>query len=245
MNKFYELYDVIFGLRNEYKKSRKDLNNLKKYCSAKSDSVRNFYFYVNKDNKIICRVRKNNSNYYKIKDFVNNYRSISSDIYETGSRKYILDSKLPVGVSHLNYFKSTADNILNSEFSKNIKLKPTEIFPDSILEIEPSCIRFITVSDVNGQIVELKYRAIDDSIVIKIDGKYDPNDLKLIVEDIFKSWIPGNILNDYHKKTINNNIKEKELIVNNVEEINKNEKICYKLYSDNEYNALVRKIKQN
>lgn len=195
---YYMLSDIVFGLREEYKKNEERLNELTKYSMLKNQGHDLHFGVVGNhltydfilDSRNLCGINK--------KMLCGAILKKTRDYYKSDNILEITDS---------DSFNQEANDILNSEFNKNISLVSNINQVENVNEmvhINMNCgsIHLNLDSFLGLGPVSLHYFSMDDKLVFDIRkcGLFTMEAFSLLETSIFSLQIPS-----YHKKIIDDN----------------------------------------
>lgn len=211
---YYTLGQVILGLRDEYQKHQSDLRLLKDFCDVDEKKVADFRFSVfqpeNRQPELHCDYEPKQN---KIEKLIANFRKKTGS-YIYGKYKAILvtdnnsyhfcSNNYPVHIrkcySNMDKsFQEKTTEILNSDFSKNIKTKYIEIVNTEInyaLTIEQRLINlYIRESNNKFPRSVILYGPREDIISI---CSFDKKISSELIESVLEIKVPKEKLSNYH-----------------------------------------------
>lgn len=246
---YYELREVIMGLRDEYLKARRQLDELKQYVNVFSIYVNGIHFELFKDeNKkaelVACYEQKN-----KLLNFWFNHKYKGYDavfLKRDESDNYYIPAFYTALITNQEKFKEIKEQIRNSDFVDN--LWPT--YYDCLTTEDKRIIKnenamFYGVMDSGVKLsycdTTLKYDSLNDKFILEM---YSKNKNKTSDAEFIKKLlgikIPNDLLSQYHKDTIDNNPSRKKLITFSEEHPIK-KKAQYSIEDDGQKLVLTRK----
>ena len=225
-NDFYRFSEIVFGLRNEYIKNQKLLEELKQYISVNGENIDKVIISADIDLKgwhmIKLDILKKQSKILKILDYyayeifgilsqgepylklnkVNNEFEFGiDDYYKLLAQK----SNYNVEITDKKAFEEIAEEILNSEFMK-LQEVYKQLNPFQSISIEPHEIyMYGDFGDINShKFSSLTYMPTTDTIAAIPDCKHGIH----LIRKFFDTEIPKYIIPKAYQKIIDKNIQD-------------------------------------
>ena len=206
--------EIILGLRNEYQKNRKLLDELKLYCEYDDKKIKDFYFYIQgmkSNHELYCEIVKRRNLMQelgiKIKDLVigedlNHDAILTKDNNNSYYFVGLCDNyPICVDLSFMEKFSKAVDKVFESEFVRNININSGILFKDSGQSYSFN-ISYENISIYTMGLPKLYYNSRLDTIrAYSFNEKFLPSS----IYDILNFEIPSEKLKPYHITTINNN----------------------------------------
>ena len=130
---YYKFKQIILGLRNEYKKNEKALEDLKNYLPGEEEDIKNYNFYSfkhNNDRYVQLLLEKKQSMILKLLSYIQNMIITSNKSrvitiekgIKNGDKKLIVpnDDIDSLSDTERNSFYQAVNNILSSEFFESL-----------------------------------------------------------------------------------------------------------------------------
>ena len=254
MNKeSYTFSEIVFGLREEYQKNQKLLEELKKYIIVEGKNNDDYVLkteILRKIKLISLEINNKQSKLMKIIEYLSfKYLGIINDNYyepcyitKKDDNKYtfikdntvISNKNYNIEITDNNAFNDTADKILQSKIINNSHI---ELNPFQRIDINSNEISMYGRFDaINSKAFPtIKYNPNSDTIIALL---YD-NIPITIIEEFFNTKIPKNLIADDYRKIIDNNLENK-----NIKEINTTDKNSeLNIYETNKGIVLTKKRK--
>lgn len=225
---YYELREVIFGLRSEYLKNREKLKELRRLCISDDKKVKDFFFAIWEERgmnpELICEfIQKESKLSSKLKELMHLQtigKTSAICVKDNNDRYYIINPFYNASIIPRleKEFSLQADEILNSDFVKRIKISELTsgiTFNDSMISASLQT----TQERIDFSIYrENKYFNKFSSIYVANGDAIsfimlDKNIPATQLENIFYIRIPKNQFNDYQQDIIESNSSTKKQIV--------------------------------
>ena len=164
MTKNIEFVKVVAGLRKEYLKNKKRLDELKKLIEIDGNKYKDYYFYILKSNErieVCLHLLRNDKTF---RDFIKNRfaKDYPTNLVQLDGRgKYIINTSDDVQINDRERFNTLVselqnDPYLNSNFNITSKVSPTATFRivadgirfDEFDNDDPSSIRYVAIEDI-------------------------------------------------------------------------------------------------
>ena len=206
----YTLKQIIFALREVYLENEKQLEELKKYITIKTDQKLDkfdFYSYSSNNKKVLeLELREQQGFIIRFLEQLSDLELYKQPIKTieiahelNGEKKYI---KMPISdiyeINDHNRLYNYAHRVLDSRFAKNINI-PEFIFNDINFECNTTGIR-TNINSKNGiKPGSIIYNSKKDIITLQPElfDLYYNN-----VIDLFNSEVPVDNFSDYHREII-------------------------------------------
>ena len=204
--------EILFGLRKEYLRNQKALNELKKLIKCTNTNFENYDFYLyhpegKQKLELMLYITKRQS---KIVDMMQRFISgevddtILQGSYVNNNGEYYLGESFEV-INH-SEFRSALSDILLDDFAKNMKKKAyrsyTEGSPDVNITIEPSGIT--SSHRVKNNVSVFKYSPIDDTFNVRLMIQR-PEIIQQHITEMLNTPFPTDVLNEYQYNALVNN----------------------------------------
>ncbi len=254
MNKeSYTFSEIVFGLREEYQKNQKLLEELKKYIIVEGKDNNDYVLktkLLKKIKLINLEINNKQSKLMKIIEYIlfeyldiireNNYEPCYITKKDDNKYTFIKDNtvisnkKYNIEITDNKTFTDIADTILQSKIINNshIELNPFQSIDINSNEI---CMygRFDAIN--SNAFPTIKYNPTSDTIIALLYYNVPIT----IIEKFFNTTIPKNLIADDYRKIIDNNLENK-----NIKEIKTNNKNSeLNIYETNKGIVLTKKRK--
>ncbi len=254
MNKeSYTFSEIVFGLRKEYQKNQKLLEELKKYIIVEGKDNNDYVLKTNifRNVKLISlEINNKQSKLMKIIEYLSfEYLGIINEnfyepryITKKDDNKYtfikdntvISNKNYNIEITDNNAFNDIANNILQSKIINNSYI---ELNPFQSIDINSNEISIYGRFDaINSKAFPtIQYNPTNDTIISLL---YQNMPLT-IIEKFFNTKIPKYLIEDEYRKIIDNNLENK-----NIQEINTTDKNSeLNIYETNKGIVLTKKRK--